>query len=192
MNREQISLLNGKTTDLDWYYSRYYGKLNSLFAELLFMTFVKKPADALTIRPWQPHTGTSTGVSGAWDQISLLPLDFFVFSWFWRIYMSPILLLSWIFYVVTLQSGQLKHSDSYLRGRQRMFMGLLFVLLATIWVKVELLSVVSPSGECRVQGNTPDFMLEHFIVHPTDDTRWTPPIGRWSLTVIAIQLCTQG
>ena len=40
--------------------------------------------------------------------------------------------------------------------------------------------------------NTPDFMLEPFIVHPTDDTRWTPPIGGWSLTVIAIQLCTQG
>ena len=42
VNREQISLLNDKTNDLERYYSRYYGKLNSSFADLLFMTFVEK------------------------------------------------------------------------------------------------------------------------------------------------------
>ena len=48
-----------------------------------------------------------------------------------------------------------------------------------------------PSGEgYRAQGNTPDFMLEYFIVHLSDDTRWTPPVGGWSSTVMAIQLCT--
>ena len=72
-----------------------------------------------------------------------------------------------------------------------MFKGLLFVHWATIWVKVELLEVVPASEGYRVQENTPDFMLEHFIGHPLDDTRRTPPpIRRWSLTVIAIQLCT--
>ena len=69
-------------------------------------------------------------------------------------------------------------------------MGLLFVHLATIWVKVKLSGMVPSPERCRAQGNTPDFMFEHFIVHPLDDTRWTPPIGRWSLTVIGIQLCT--
>ena len=106
--------------------------------------------------------------------------------------MSPILLWPWIFYVVTLQLGQLKYSDSYLWGQQQMFMGLPLWHWAAIWVKVQLMSVFSPSGECRPQGNTPDFMLQHFIEHPTDDTRWTNPIRRCSLTVIAIQLCTQG
>ena len=73
-----------------------------------------------------------------------------------------------------------------------MFMGLLFVHWTTMLVMIELSGLVpSPEGG-RAQGNTPDFMLEYFIVHPTDDTRWTPPIGRWSLTVIAIQLYTQG
>ena len=32
MNWGQIMLLNSKTTDLDWYYSKYFWKLNSLFA----------------------------------------------------------------------------------------------------------------------------------------------------------------
>ena len=94
------------------------------------------------------------------------------------IYISPILLLFWIFYMVTLQLGQLKHSDSYLRGRQQMFMGLLFMHWPTMWVKIELLGLVpSPEG-CRVQGNTPDFMLKHFIVHPTDDIYKMDPSNR--------------
>ena len=42
---------------------------------------------------------------------------------------------------VTLQSVQLKHSDSYLRGRQQLFMGVLFVHWTTIWVRVERLEV---------------------------------------------------
>ena len=47
-----------------------------------------------------------------------------------------------------------------------------------------------PSLEgCRVQGNTPGFMLEHFIVQLSNDTRWTPPLGGWSFTVITIQHC---
>ena len=105
-------------------------------------------------------------------------------------FVSPILLLSWISNMVTLQLGQLKHSDSYLRGQQQRFMGALFVHWARIWIKVELSEMVSSPEGCRAQGNTPDFMFEHFIGHPSDDTRWTPPIGRWSLTVISIQLCT--
>ena len=52
-----------------------------------------------------------------------------------------------------------------------MFMGVLFVHWTTMWVKIELLGLVpSPEG-CRALVNTPDFMLEYFIVHPTDDTR---------------------
>ena len=95
--------------------------------------------------------------------------------------LSPILLLSWIFNSVTLQLGQLKHSDSYLRGRQQLFIGVLFVHWTTMWVKVELLEMVPSSEGCRAQGNTPDFMLEWFIVHLSDDTVW-------SLPVMAIQL----
>ena len=85
--------------------------------------------------------------------------------------------------MVTLQLGQLKHSDSYLRGQQQLFMGILFVHWATIWIKVGLLEVVPSNEGCRAQGNTPGFMLECFIVHLSDDTVW-------SLTVMAIQLCT--
>ena len=40
MNREKIRLLNSKTTDLDWYYSRPYQKLKFLIRDLLFMPFV--------------------------------------------------------------------------------------------------------------------------------------------------------
>ena len=99
--------------------------------------------------------------------------------------MSPILLLSWTSDVVALQSGQMEHSDSYLRGQQQMFMGLLFMNSATIWVKVELSQMVPHHRGHSAQGNTPDFMLEHFIVHLSDNTRWTPPIRGWGLTVIA-------
>ena len=42
MNREQIRLLNSKTTDLNWYYSKLYQKLDLLIRDLLFTTFVKK------------------------------------------------------------------------------------------------------------------------------------------------------
>ena len=40
---EQIRLLNNKSTDLDWYYSKYFWKLKLLIRDLLFMTFMKKP-----------------------------------------------------------------------------------------------------------------------------------------------------
>ena len=43
--------------------------------------------------------------------------------------------------------------------------------------------MVPSTEEYWAQGNTPDFMLEYFIVHLSDDTRS-------SLTVMAIQLCT--
>ena len=104
--------------------------------------------------------------------------------------LSPILLQFWIFIIVTLQLGQLKHSDFYLRGRQQLFMGVLFVHWTTVWVRVELSRMVPLEEDCRAQGNTPDFMFEHFIVHLSDDTSWTPPVGGWSSTVMAIQLCT--
>ena len=43
VNREQIRLLNSKTTDLDWYYFKPYQKLKLLIRDLLFTTFVKSP-----------------------------------------------------------------------------------------------------------------------------------------------------
>ena len=69
-------------------------------------------------------------------------------------------------------------------------MGVLFVHWTTVWVRVELSRMVPLDEDCRAQGNTPDFMFEHFIVHLSDDTSWTPPVGGWSSTVMAIQLCT--
>ena len=47
-NREQIRILNSKSTDLDWYYSRLFGKLKRLIGDLLFATFVKYPPEYLT------------------------------------------------------------------------------------------------------------------------------------------------
>ena len=43
-NREQIRLLNSKSTDLDWYYSKNNWKLKLLIRDLLFMTFVDPPS----------------------------------------------------------------------------------------------------------------------------------------------------
>ena len=45
MNRGQIRFLNSKSTDLDWYYSKYFWKLKKLIRDLLFTTFVKKPPE---------------------------------------------------------------------------------------------------------------------------------------------------
>ena len=42
-NREEIRLLNSKSTDLNWYYSKLNWKLKLLIRDLLFTTFVKKP-----------------------------------------------------------------------------------------------------------------------------------------------------
>ena len=42
MNKGKIRLLNSKSTDLDWNYSRHNQKLKYLVRDLLFMTFVKK------------------------------------------------------------------------------------------------------------------------------------------------------
>ena len=44
VNRGQIRLLDSKTTDLDWNYSRPQWKLKFLIRDLLFTTFVKNPA----------------------------------------------------------------------------------------------------------------------------------------------------
>ena len=71
-----------------------------------------------------------------------------------------------------------------------MFMGVLFVHWTTVWVRVELSGMVPFEEDCRAQGNTPDLMFEHFIVHYADGTSWIPPVGGWSSTVMAIQLCT--
>ena len=43
MNRGQIRILNGKSADVDWNYSRHNHKLKHRVRYLLFMTFVKKP-----------------------------------------------------------------------------------------------------------------------------------------------------
>ena len=43
MISEQIRLLNDKTTELDWYYSRPNHNLKSLTCDLLFMLFVNTP-----------------------------------------------------------------------------------------------------------------------------------------------------
>ena len=77
--------------------------------------------------------------------------------------MPPILLLSRIFHVVTLQLGQLKHSDSYLRVPQKMFMGLLFVHWTTIWVKIELSGLVQ--GACK-------YTRFHAWIHYCTSHRW--------------------
>ena len=39
VHREEIRVLNGKTIDLDWYYSRPNQKLKFLIRDLLFMPF---------------------------------------------------------------------------------------------------------------------------------------------------------
>ena len=41
----QIELLNSKSTDLDWYYSKHLWKLKLLIRDLLFTTFMKNPPD---------------------------------------------------------------------------------------------------------------------------------------------------
>ena len=61
-----------------------------------------------------------------------------------------------------------------------------FMLWATIWVKVESLHWQPSSRVSRAQGNTPDFILEHFIVQLTADTQWQPSTEGWNLVAIAI------
>ena len=48
---------------------------------------------------------------------------------------------------------------------------------ATIRVQVRRTPSTSQAGEFRVKGNTPDFMLEHFIILYCDVTAGTP--HRW-------------
>ena len=43
MNRRQIRVKNGKTTDFAWYYSGHHQKPKTLIRDLLFVTFVKPP-----------------------------------------------------------------------------------------------------------------------------------------------------
>ena len=45
---EQIRLLNSKTNDLDWYYSRHNQKLGFLISDLLFTPFVKNHSEKFT------------------------------------------------------------------------------------------------------------------------------------------------
>ena len=64
--------------------------------------------------------------------------------------------------------------------------GFLFVHWATIWVKIEQLHcTLSLRGLWAIR-NTPDFMLEHFIVLFLAGTRWTPSLEGWRLTVMTI------
>ena len=54
---------------------------------------------------------------------------------------------------------------------------------ATIRVKVRRTPSTPQAGEFRAKGNTPDFMLEHFIILYCDVTAGTP--HRWGVTLIA-------
>ena len=74
VKREQITLLNGKTTDLDWYYSRYCGKLDSSFADLLFMTFVKKNP----VSWWRCGTTSDSYTIGSESESSFLIKFYFL------------------------------------------------------------------------------------------------------------------
>ena len=65
MNRGKIRLLNGKTTDLHWHYSRNNQKKRILICDLLFMPFVKSPRqlilklapvdDSVNLLEWNKH-----------------------------------------------------------------------------------------------------------------------------------------
>ena len=54
---------------------------------------------------------------------------------------------------------------------------------ATIRVQVRRTPSTPQAGEFRVKGNTPDFMLEHFIILYFDVTAGTP--HRWGVTLMA-------
>ena len=54
---------------------------------------------------------------------------------------------------------------------------------ATIRVQVRKTSSTPQAGEFRAKGNTPDFMLEHFIILYCDVTAGTP--HRWGVTLMA-------
>ena len=54
---------------------------------------------------------------------------------------------------------------------------------ATIRVQVRRTPSTPHAGEFRAKGNTPDFMLEHFIILYCDVTAGTP--HRWGVTLMA-------
>ena len=54
---------------------------------------------------------------------------------------------------------------------------------ATIRVQVRRTPFTPQAGEFRAKGNTPDFMLEHFIILYCNVTAGTP--HRWGVTLIA-------
>ena len=54
---------------------------------------------------------------------------------------------------------------------------------ATIRVQVRRTPSIPHAGEFRVKGNTPDFMLEHFIILYCDVTAGTPQ--RWGVALMA-------
>ena len=70
---------------------------------------------------------------------------------------SPILLLSWISDVVTLQSGQLEHSDSLSQGTIADVHGFTVHALGNNLGKYRTFTNGPLHKGCRVQGNTPDF-----------------------------------
>ena len=57
---------------------------------------------------------------------------------------------------------------------------------ATIWVKSKQLTLQPSRRVSRVKGNTPDFILEHFIVHFSSYSGRPPLGGVSSLTVMTI------
>ena len=60
----------------------------------------------------------------------------------------------------------------------------------TIWVGSGEITLSSSSEECRVQGNTPDFIFTHFIELFCDVTAGAPMGWELEPTVMAIQQTT--
>ena len=67
-----------------------------------------------------------------------------------------------------------------------MFIGLVVLDWATIWVKVKLRKMVMPSGRCQSKGNGRDIIIL-FYFHLSDvDKKWCHKIAGWGLRVIAM------
>ena len=76
--------------------------------------------------------------------------------------LSPIFPLYYQFYSIP-SSQQLEQQASNLRGQQQLFMGVLFMHWATIWVRNQLPCRLPSLRVFRVQRITPDFIVEYFI-----------------------------
>ena len=56
-----------------------------------------------------------------------------------------------------------------------------------MWIRGVGLSQTHPLEELRAKGNTPDFILEHFIALCINGTAITPVRRSWNLTVMPFQ-----